>query len=170
MGTEEKYMFCSSQMGGSESLLLYCFVLNATFVLSSQELHGSSDNGYVPILVLLQKHGLIYGILLPAIWLSATVFQKCIQVPVRPTHPKLLEFVEVNIFNTVLGNNLWTVSVFIWSHSTAVVAAFSALLNGFPASATLNDHGIHEKAGGNDITVPTNSVYRLFHRLARLWA
>lgn len=170
MGTKEKCMFSASQMGASESLLLYCCVLIATFVLSSQELHGSSYNGCVPILVFLHKHGLIYGILLPIIWLSAMVFQKCIQVPVRPTNPKLLEFVEVNIFNTVLGNNLWMVSVFIWSDSTAVVAAFSALLNGFPATATLNDHGIREKAGGNDIMVPTNSVYRLFHRLASLWA
>lgn len=64
----------------------------------------------------------------------------------------------------------WCVFAFVLMSPHCCSSAFNAPFYVFPASATWNDQWILGKTTGNDIIVPTSSVYWLFHRLASLWA
>lgn len=155
-------------MGGSESLLLYCCVLVAAFVLSFQKLHGSSDNGYVSILVLLQKHGLIYGILFPGIcqqWFSRNVYRYLLDPPTQSSW-NLLRWIFLMLFLGIIFG--WC--LFSFEVGTAVVLHSVLFLMDFLQVLHSMIMGFTEKQQEIYIMVPTNSVYRLFYRLASLWA
>lgn len=69
----------------------------------------------------------------------------------------LSELVELIIFNNILGIiSGCCVFAFILMSSHCCSSAFNTPFYVFPASATLNDHGILGKATGNYIMVPTS--------------
>lgn len=156
-------MFCEcfvlaafEQMGVSPGLwknLKSCgFVLISALALPSQSLGGSSGTGKVSTLASLQKNGLIY-------WIVPSVL--CWQWPSKEvlwhTHPGLSEFIELIIFNNILGIiSGWCVFAFVLMSSHCCSSVFNTPFYTFPASATLNDHGILGKATGNYIMVPTS--------------
>lgn len=73
------------------------------------------------------------------------------------THPGLPEPTELIIFNNILGIiSGWCIFAFVLMSSCCCSSVSNTPFYVFPASATLNDHGILGKATGNYIMVPTS--------------